>query len=513
MHEESDNAEGHACGMPALQDRPSLLASWVNKMMNRRQFLRNAGCLAAAAATSNFAAGVSGDSERKQPNVLFMFSDDQRFNTIHALGNPVVKTPAMDSLVHSGVAFTHAHIMGGNQGAVCVPSRAMVLTGRYLFRADPIDARHNQDVTLWPEAFRQAGYTTFGTGKWHNGPWAYAKCFMQGGNIFFGGMSDHLQVPVHDFDPTGQYPDDKKHTGEKFSSELFSDTAIQFLKGYKDEKPFFLYVAYTAPHDPRMAPKEFAEMYPPDKIEVPKNFLPQHPFDNGELKVRDELLAGFPRTPKEIREHIAAYYAMITHLDRQMGRVLDALKNSGHGDDTIIIFGGDNGLALGQHGLMGKQNLYDHSIRVPLIFSGPGIARGKKKDALVYLSDIFPTTCELTGLVIPTTVETKSLVPLLQGKTEKVRDSIFAAYRDFQRAVRTDRYKLIRYPYVKKTQLFDIQNDPLETKDLSGDPRNADLVKQLNALLRQWQKETGDPLDLENPPARQGKAPETDLAG
>jgi arylsulfatase A-like enzyme len=185
---------------------------------------------------------------------------------------------------------------------------------------------------------------------------------------------------------------------------------------------------------------------------------------------------------------------------------LDALKESGHAENTIVIFGGDNGLALGQHGLMGKQSVYDHSIRVPLVFSGPGVARGKKNDSLVYLSDIFPTTCELAGLDIPPTVETRSLAPILKDGKGQVRDSIFAAYRDFQRTVRTRRFKLIRYPYQKKVQLFDLQSDPLETKDLSEDPGNAHRLEELNQRLLHWQKETGDPLSLEHPPAQTNPA-------
>src|SRR5262249_37846224 len=160
--------------------------------------------------------------------------------------------------------------------------------------------------------FRKAGYTTFGTGKWHNGPALFARCFSTGANIFFGGMSDHLAVPVNDFDPSGQYLASKRHTGEKFSSELFADSVIQFLKQQSPDRPFLAYTAFTAPHDPRMAPKEYAVMYDPEKIEVPRNFLPEHPFDNGEMKVRDEALAPWPRTEKVVREHIAAYYAMIT---------------------------------------------------------------------------------------------------------------------------------------------------------------------------------------------------------
>ena len=267
-----------------------------------------------------------------------------------------------------------------------------------------------------------------------------------------------------------------------------------------------MYVSYTAPHDPRMAPKACTDLYPPEKIELPPNFLPVHPFDNGELRIRDEMLAPFPRTPEAVRQHLAAYYAMITHVDAQIGRVLDALAAAGHADDTIVVFAGDNGLAVGQHGLMGKQNLYDHSVRVPLVFRGPGVPKGAACDALTYLHDVFPTTCDLAGLTVPESVESVSLAPLIAGRAKAVRDSVFAAYTSVQRMVRDERWKLIRYPYAARTQLFDLQADPWETKDLSAEPGQAGQIARLNKLLKQWQRRTGDRLDVDNPPKRRPKA-------
>ncbi|HID07742.1 MAG TPA: DUF4976 domain-containing protein, partial [Armatimonadetes bacterium] len=409
--------------------------------------------------------------------ILFLFSDDQRYDTIHALGNEHIITPNIDALVRNGVAFTRAYIMGSTVGAVCVPSRAMLMSGRTLYHV-PLDLANT--LTM-PEFLRDAGYITFGTGKWHNGATSFARGFTTGAKIFFGGMSDHLKVPVYDFDPTGKYPKEKCYIGEKFSSELFSDAAIKFLREYDDDKPFFMYVSYTAPHDPRMAPKEYAELYDPAKIPLPKNFMPKHPFDNGELMIRDEKLAPFPRTPDVIRKHIADYYAMITHLDAQIGRVLKALEECGRADDTIIIFAGDNGLAVGQHGLMGKQNLYEHSVRVPLIICGPGIPRGKKCDALCYLLDVFPTICELVGLPIPETVEGVSLLPIINGEREQVRASLFFAYKNVQRAVCEERYKLIEY-FVggeRHTQLFDLATDPWELKNLCDAPEYAEHLARL----------------------------------
>jgi arylsulfatase A-like enzyme len=445
-------------------------------------------------------AGLQGTG--RHPNILFLFTDDQRFSTLHALNNPEVRTPNMDRLAKRGTTFDKAAIMGGTVGAVCAPSRAMLLTGQTLFNVDRSIVRpqlaapdQRRPFTMFPELLRSNGYETFATGKWHNGESLFARCFSAGENIFFGGMSNHLEVPVADFDPSGRYPKERRHTANKFSSELFSDSAIRFLRERKRDKPFLAYVAYTAPHDPRMAPRQYADLYPPGKIGLPKNYLPRHPFDNGELRVRDEQLAPWPRTPEAVREHTAAYYAMITHVDAQIGRVLRALEESGEAGNTIVVFTADNGLAVGQHGLLGKQNLYEHSVRVPLVVAGPGLPKGRRSDALCYLYDLFPTLCDLTGLPTPEAVEGVSLVPVLRGRQTQVRDSQFFAYREFQRAVKSNGWKLIVYHVNGKitVQLFDVRKDPWEMSNLADDPLQAPRIRELSALMAAWMKELGDP--------------------
>jgi arylsulfatase A-like enzyme len=466
----------------------------------RRDFLKTVGAGAAALAMPTCA--TAGKAPKKRPNILFLFSDDQRFDTINALGNSRIVTPNMDSLVRSGTTFLNAYIMGSMSGAVCMPSRAMLMSGRTLFHL----SRGGSDippvhVTL-PEVLGDAGYNTFATGKWHNGRKAYARCFSDGGKIFFGGMSDHYKVPVYDFDPEGKYRKSKQYADEgKHSSELFSDAVIDFLSGYKDDAPFFAYVAYTAPHDPRHMPEKYMDMYDPDAIRLPKNFLPEHPFDNGEMVIRDEKLAAWPRTPEEVRQHIAAYYAMITHLDAQIGRVLDALKETGHADDTIVVFSADNGLAVGRHGLMGKQNLYEHSVHVPLVICGPGIPRNKRQEALCYLPDIYPTLCDLVGLTVPDSVEGMSLWPVLRGEREKTRDALLFAYKNFQRGLRIGGWKLIMYNVNgnKTTQLFNIWNDPWEMNNLAEEIAYAGTVGDLIPLMKHFCEEAGDKIDLDKP--------------
>ena len=433
----------------------------------------------------------------RRPNILFFFTDDQRFDTLGALGNAEIQTPNLDRLVEQGTAFSHAYIMGGTCGAVCMPSRAMLHSGRTLFHID----REGQDIprehTTLGECLQAAGYTTFGTGKWHNGRPAYARSFSHGNRIFFGGMSDHFQVPLNPFDPTGEYPKERIYHEEKVhSSDLFSGAVIDFLQRYDDgEKPFFAYLSFTAPHDPRDTHPRFHAMYDPAALRLPESFLPEHPFDNGELRIRDEMLAPFPRTPEVIRGHTADYYAMISHIDAAVGRVLATLRATGRADDTILVFAGDNGLAVGRHGLMGKQSVYDHSVHVPLIFAGPGVPRGETRDAFAYLLDIYPTLCDLVGIEAPATVEGKSLCPALASSGESIRETLFFAYKGLHRGVRDRRHKLIEYNVdgARTTQLFDLAADPHETRDLADDPARADDIARLRAALARWRAELDDP--------------------
>ena len=448
---------------------------------------------------------------KKRPNIIFFFTDDQRFDTIRALGNNQIHTPNIDKLVERGTVFLNAYIMGGTCGAVCMPSRAMVHTGRSLFHiqgeGQDIDPAH----VMLGETLRRAGYVTHGIGKWHNERKAYARSFTSGAEIFFGGMSDHWNVPLHDFDPTELYESrlkycpDPFHSNEvkerdcnhmhsgKHSTDIFCDAAVEFLKKHKATKPFFMYFAFMAPHDPRTMPKQYLDMYDPAKIDLPENFMPIHPFDNGHLDGRDENLEKKPRQPDAIRKHIAEYYAMITHLDAAIGRIMQVLEQAGQLDNTIIVFAGDNGLALGQHGLMGKQNVYDHSVHVPLIFAGPGVPKGKKTEAFAYLLDIYPTLCELIGEKIPPSVEGKSLVPVMKDDSQ-VRDHLYYAFMNIHRSIRDKRYKLNEYVVKgqRTTQLFDMQDDPKETKNLADEPAHKDILQKLRKKLIEMRMELDD---------------------
>jgi arylsulfatase A-like enzyme len=261
-----------------------------------------------------------------------------------------------------------------------------------------------------------------------------------------------------------------------------------------------MYLAFSNPHDPRVTAQEYRDLYRENDLPLPRNYLPLHPFDNGEMTVRDEKLAPWPRTRDEIRRHVHDYYAVITALDFHIGRLLATLDELGLSRNTLVIYSADHGLALGSHGLMGKQNLYEDGMRVPLIFSGPGVARGSS-DTLVYLLDIFPTVCDFVGAPIPEGLDGQSSAPILRGRPAATRETLFLAYRDRQRAVRDARWKLIRYPLVDVTQLFDLANDPGETNDLSADPAQAERIQSLIKRMREWQQRLGDtdPLSVPNP--------------
>ena len=432
---------------------------------------------------------------QRPPNVLFLLADDLRFDTIAALGNGEIRTPGLDRLCGAGTAFTRAHIMGGTQAAVCVPSRAMLLTGRDLFGLEDRGNRIPECHATLPEAFRGAGYRTCGIGKWHNGRESYARSFTDGAQIYFGGMADHFHLSTHDYDPTGQYPAEAAKVREGHSSELVAGAVADFLKGAGQDQPFFVYASFLAPHDPRTAPADYAAQYRPEDVALPKNFLSEHPFDNGELKIRDELLAPFPRTPDAVRRHIADYYAMIAHLDAQVARILNALEETGQAGNTIVVFSGDNGLAVGQHGLMGKQNLYECSVRVPLVMRGPGVPVNARRDTLCCLQDLFPTLCSLTGVPVPDSVQGRTLQPALGSGEVLVRDHVFYAYRDVQRGVCDGRWKLIEYAVGGKraTQLYDIEADPLETVNLADGAEHSEQLARMRALLCRSQEDVHDP--------------------
>ena len=471
----------------------------------RREFIRYTGLGAMAVA---LAPTASCSALGRRPNLLFLFADDHTFAAIGALGSDEVHTPNLDRLVNRGVTFTHAYNQGAWGGAVCIASRTMLTSGRFLWHAYALVPRMDEESGsrhLWPQLLEDAGYETYLSGKWH--------VDVDPSTVF--NHISHIRPGMPNQSPEGYdrpkegEPDAWSPSDPRFGgywedgqhwSEVLADDGEAFIRDASDrDKPFFMYLAFNAPHDPRQSPQAYLDRYPLGEVDVPDNLLSEYPYgeDMGSGRgLRDERLAPFPRTAHAVRVNRQEYYAIITHMDAQIGRILMALEGSGKADNTIILFTADHGLGVGQHGLMGKQNMFDHSVRVPLVITGPGIPRGRTLDTPVYLQAVMPTTLELAGASIPEYVQFKSLMPLIRGREEESYQAIYGGYRHLQRMVSQGDYKLIIYPSIGKRLLFNLREDPLEERNLAEDPGHATRIDSMTRILTGLQRETGDTLKL-----------------
>lgn len=475
--------------------------------------------------------------QKSSPNVLVIYTDDHRYSGVHALAQQAVQTPNLDALAADGILFDNTYLMGSFSGATCIPSRAMLMTGRNLFDLNKQGHSIPKSHTTLGEAFQLAGYTTQIVGKWHQDNASLTRSFESGSTIMGRGvyLVDHFRMPLWDWDKEGKFSKEQAYLLQydqkgipsrrpvqktdtrgpigteadgPHTSEIFASEASQFIEAHPAQNPFFLYLAFHAPHDPRQAPERFQALYPPSEIELPPSYLPQHPFDNGHMVLRDEELAPWPRTPAIARQELADYYAIISHLDEQIGKVIQSLKDSGKYENTLIVFAGDSGLAVGNHGLLGKQNIYDEDgIHVPFMLAGGVIEqKGVSVEGYSYIHDIFPTICDLVDIPIPSSVRGKSLAPVINGEVEAIRTSTYHAYRQHQRAYRKGDLKLIEYvranDYNKRsgafvsgsrvTQLFNIKEDPWETTDLSFQPAYRERLAIMRQEMRQVAQELGD---------------------
>jgi len=290
---------------------------------------------------------------KKRPNILFFLADDHQSGLLSAISDTQIKTPALDKLVKRGTYFKNAQA----EIPSCQPSRASIMAGCSAFTHKALYPHYarsfNQKLLpfTWTKVFQNNGYETFWTGKWN--VWGMPKDYGidKVDCLFKGGMGSHtLKLKS------------KGQTYKGFSSTVFADAAIRYINNYDKNKPFFMTVAFTAPHDPRTPPQKYLDLYDISKIKLPKSFMPEHPFDDGYFNIRDEKLLPRPRTRRALKEDLAKYYALISQMDAQIGRTLKALKEKGLEQETIIIFAGDHGLALGHHGLLGKFSQYNHSI-------------------------------------------------------------------------------------------------------------------------------------------------------
>ena len=444
------------------------------------------------------------ENKRISPNILFLFSDDHRADALGSAGNLVIQTPHLDKIAKNGSAFTNHYVMGGNHGAICMASRAMLMTGKQLFKV--YDRLKDQNTMV--ANFQKSGYITFGTGKWHNEKEAFERSFLYAKNVYLGGMANHYSMEVSDYDNNNRLG---KPQSKGYSTDIFTKSAIEFIENQKNQKkPFFCYVSFTTPHDPFSPEESFIDYYKNDTISIPENFLPLHPFQFDHLTVRDENLTEWPRNPDIIKMILADYYAMITHMDKKIGEIIEALKNSGHYENTIIVFAADNGLAIGSHGLIGKQSLYEHSIKVPLIIQGPGVPKNKKFNVFSYIHDIYPTLAELAGIEVNDKIDGKSLVPVFSDYQYKIRDEMFNAYRNSVRSVRKENWKIIQYPEINYTQLFNLEIDPHETNNLADNYNFIEKKEELTKILLKNQSLLGDTISLfSNNPKSKDYNPDT----
>lgn len=494
--------------------------------MKTKSLFERAGMVLAVAGSLN----ANGADKIKKPNVLFILADDLSYETIHAAGLLDIDTPNLDRLVARGTMFTHAYNMGSYTPAVCHPSRTMLVTGRSVWHAQQMDTEPlmNAEIEsghLWPQLMKQAGYNTYMTGKWHvRAP--SEKVF----NIVLDerpGMPNQTEAGYNRPKDEADYKNGWKPWETKYGgfweggthwTEVAANDGINFLnRAAKTDNPFFIYLAFNSAHDPHQSPKEYVDRYPLSRIVLPENFMPDYPYrqaigcgrvQSGSYRpfpegtpaeqieegpmLRDEALAPFPRTPYSIKVNRQEYFAQITHMDAQIGRVFDELEKTGQADRTYIFFTADNGLACGHHGFMGKQNMYNPSLRVPLIVAGPGIATGLKIDTPVYLQDVMPSTLEIAGIPKPDYVEFESLFPVLRGGDG--RSAVYGAYMDRQRAIIKDGWKLIRYPTLGVERLYHVEADPQELRDLAGNPEYADKLKALRKHLKRLGEKMSDPL-------------------
>lgn len=442
------------------------------------------------------------------PHVLFIVTDDQRPDSLHAFGAEAIRTPQLDRLCERGTSFTRAYA----GYPICFVSRAEMLTGRSAFTAlknYPAPGVDPRFKTL-PAVFSEGGYETWHLGKWHVNGKPEDHGYKKKHRHYSSGGARGVTLPETDLRglPLTGYRGwtFKKADGSAdlelgigltpLTSAQIADGAIEVIEKQRDPgRPLFLHVNFTAPHDPRLWPQGWEGAYPAESQPLPANFAPQHPFDHGNLNGRDESLIPRPLDPDQVRAELAVYAALISDLDQQTGRILAALDRAGLTDNTLVIFTSDQGLAMGSHGLMGKQNQYEHSIRAPLLLAGPGVPAGQSRAALCYLRDLFPTLCELCALPVPEDLDASSLVPVLKSETAILRDHVIGTFTHTQRMIADARWKWIEYPEAGQRQLFDLENDPLEQVNLADQSQHHVQATKLASQLRLELKKLGDPLE------------------
>ena len=451
---------------------------------------------------------------KQKYNILFLFADDHAYDSIGLISDGYVKTPTMDRLASEGVYFERAYNMGAWGGAVCVASRTMLNTGKSIWNANRLAWSQSLSRHIsWSQRMQQADYTTFFTGKWHVNGYDPEQLFDQCGTIRPGmpatrnvngeAKADHNR-PIEGVEDTWSPSDSKLKgywLGGKHWSEVTADEAIDFISNHgatDPNQPFFAYVAFNAPHDPRQSPQEYLDMYPVESVPLPNSFMPSYPYtkEMGVWGIRAETLAPRPRTEYAIKVHRREYYAIISHMDAQLARIITALKEQGLYENTIIVYTADHGLSLGNHSFLAKQSMYDHSLASPFIIAGPGIPQGVRSQQRIYIQDVVPTTLEIAGYskVDFSDIEFESLFPFEENGRSGHTEPIYGAYKKLSRCIVKDNWKLIYYAKVDEVHLFDLNNDPDELMDLADLPENREIIDRLLKRLEEQQERLGDPL-------------------
>ena len=468
------------------------------------------------------------------PNILWVCTDQQRYDTVHCLNNPHIRTPNVDRLAGEGVAFTRAYC----QNPVCTPSRASFLTGRYPRTTRTRQNGQNipQDEVLVTKMLADAGYDCGLAGKLHLSSCDQGKVEIRiddGYRVFHWSHHPNPDWPenayIHWLTAKGQRWQDHYHRppgaeaypgvpAELHQTTWCAEKAIEFMREPRNG-PWLMSLNIFDPHHPFDPPQEYLDRYDPEAVPDPKfrpGELDNKPYcqqvdHQGAYSGRGVSCAKL--TPRQRREIVAAYYAMIELIDDQVGRVLDALEETGQRQNTIVIFTSDHGEMLGDHGILLKgPHMYEGAVRVPLILSWPErFEQGMRTDALVELTDLAPTLLECANVPIPASVQGRSFMPICTGEADagKHRDSVFCEHYNsfsfhdpvaYNTMVRDERYKVVVYHGTDAGELYDLQDDPDEFVNLWDSPDHRDLRFEMVRKCFDASVFTLDPL-----PVRQGK--------
>lgn len=434
------------------------------------------------------------------PNVLLILADDLRPDAPGFAGGQTARTPHLDALARGGTVFSRAAC----SYPICHVSRSELLSGQLaLGRPGQVmpggPVAFDPATPLLPALLAEAGWHTVHAGKWHVAGTPARRGFRETAGMFSGGGAPEHPGTVTRTpsgrevtgyrgwtfkDPAGRA---QRELGVGLTPEtdrVITARAAAAIARLRD-RPFFLQVNLTAPHDPLLAPPGSHRGPEP---ELPGNFRPAPGFETGNSSGRDERIVPAPRSASDVRTERELYFRLVEEVDRNVGELLAALAAAGIRERTLVLFSSDNGLALGSHGLMGKQNQYEHSINVPLVLAGPGIPVGRRLPAQCYLRDLYPTLCDLLRLPTPSGLDGRSLTPLLRGERTEIHEAVFGYFTDTQRMIRTgDGWKLIWYPAIQRTELFHVTDDPDELRDLAAVPAHATRLTDLRVRLADWQ--------------------------